>query len=62
MSELDPDTVKRCAEEKLVALRAAIREGLESGPAEPFDIEAIIAEARATRTAGIGDYASRSGS
>jgi hypothetical protein len=49
MNEVDPDTVKRSREEKLVALRAAIREGLESGPAEPFDIEAIIAEARAAR-------------
>jgi Arc/MetJ-type ribon-helix-helix transcriptional regulator len=49
VNELDPDTVERCAQEKLAALRAAIREGLESGPAEPFDIEAIIAEARAGR-------------
>ena len=49
MNEVDPDTVKRSREEKLVALRTAIREGLESGPAEPFDIEAIIAEARAAR-------------
>lgn len=43
MSLHDPDTV---ALHKLAALRAAIREGLESGPAEPFDIETIIAEAR----------------
>ena len=31
-------------ETKLSALRAAIDEGLESGPAEPFDVEAFIAE------------------
>ena len=31
-------------EAKLKALRAAIDEGLESGPAEPFDVEAFIAE------------------
>ena len=30
-------------EAKLSALRAAIEEGLESGPAEPFDVEAFIA-------------------
>jgi antitoxin ParD1/3/4 len=39
---------RRKAEElKLTALRAAIRDGLDSGPAEPLDMEAIIAEARA---------------
>jgi antitoxin ParD1/3/4 len=32
---------------KLAALRAAIKDGLGSGPAEPFDMEAIITEARA---------------
>ena len=31
-------------EAKLDALRAAIDEGLESGPAEPFEVEAFIAE------------------
>ena len=31
-------------EAKLTALRAAIEEGLESGPAEPFDVEAFIAD------------------
>jgi antitoxin ParD1/3/4 len=31
-------------EARLKALRAAIDEGLESGPAEPFDVEAFIAE------------------
>jgi antitoxin ParD1/3/4 len=38
---------RKIEELKLAALRAAIREGLDSGPAEPFDMEAIIAEARA---------------
>lgn len=39
---------RRKAEElKLTALRAAIRDGLDSGPAESLDMEAIIAEARA---------------
>lgn len=39
---------RRKAEElKLEALRAAVREGLDSGPAEPLDMEEIIADARA---------------
>jgi antitoxin ParD1/3/4 len=38
---------RKTEELKLAALRAAIREGLDSGPAEPFDMEVIIAEARA---------------
>lgn len=29
---------------KLEALRAAIQEGLDSGPAEPFDFDAFIAQ------------------
>jgi len=60
VNELDPGTVDRHAQEKLAALRAAIREGLESGPAEPFNIEAIIAEARAARSAANGGRAPRS--
>ena len=35
---------------KLEALRKMIRESLESGPAEPHDMEEIIAAARAQRT------------
>lgn len=31
-------------EAKLKALRQAIDEGLQSGPAEPFDVDAFIAE------------------
>ena len=31
---------------KLKALRAAIEEGLASGPAQPLDMEAVILEAR----------------
>ncbi len=46
--EFDPEAVKRRGREKLAALRAAIREGLDSGPAEPFDIEPILAAARAS--------------
>ena len=39
---------RRKAEElKLEALRAAVQEGLDSGPAEPLDMEEIIAAARA---------------
>lgn len=49
VSEFDPEAVKRRGREKLAALRAAIREGLASGPAEPFNIEAILAEARGDR-------------
>lgn len=37
---------------KLAALREAIREGLESGPAEPWDIEEIIAEAKQRKALG----------
>jgi antitoxin ParD1/3/4 len=36
---------------KLEALREAMREGLDSGEAEPFDVESIIAEARALTAA-----------
>ncbi|MGH8275447.1 MAG: type II toxin-antitoxin system ParD family antitoxin [Steroidobacteraceae bacterium] len=32
---------------KLEALRAALQEGRDSGPAKPLDMEEIIAEARA---------------
>ena len=32
---------------KLAALRDAIKAGLDSGPAEPFDMDEILAEARA---------------
>jgi Arc/MetJ-type ribon-helix-helix transcriptional regulator len=60
VNEFDPGTADRYAQEKLAALRAAIRAGLESGPAEPFDIEAIIAEARAARSAANGRRAPRS--
>jgi hypothetical protein len=45
VSEIDPEAIKRRADDKLAALRAAIRDGLDSGPAEPFDIKAILAEA-----------------
>jgi antitoxin ParD1/3/4 len=38
---------RKTQELKLVALRTAIQDGLSSGPAEPFDMEAIITEARA---------------
>ena len=41
MSEFDP----KGSGEKLATLRAAIRERLDSGPAEPFDMEAILTEA-----------------
>ena len=34
-------------EAKLAALRAALKAGEESGPAEPFDIDAFIAEMHA---------------
>ncbi len=47
MSEFDPETIKRRNGAKLAALRAAIKEGLDSGPAESLDMEAILAEARA---------------
>jgi len=34
-------------EAKLARLRAALQEGLDSGPAEEFDIDAFIAEVNA---------------
>jgi Arc/MetJ-type ribon-helix-helix transcriptional regulator len=37
---------------RLEELRALIQEGLDSGPAEPLDIEAIKQEARAEWQAG----------
>ncbi|HEV2543213.1 MAG TPA: type II toxin-antitoxin system ParD family antitoxin [Methylobacterium sp.] len=37
---------------KLEALRRDIQDGLDSGPAEPLDMDAIKAEARARRRAG----------
>ena len=47
MNESDTEAIKRRDEEKLAALRSAIQEGLDSGPAEPLDMEATLAEARA---------------
>ena len=41
--------------EKLEALRTAVREGLESGPAEPWDLEEIKRAARAGRATQKGD-------
>jgi Arc/MetJ-type ribon-helix-helix transcriptional regulator len=55
VSEFDPEAVKRRGREKLATLRAAIREGLDSGPAEPFDMEAILAAARADLPEAIAD-------
>ena len=51
VSEFDSEAVKRHDRET----RAAIREGLDSGPAEPFDIEAILAEARGALPQAIAD-------
>jgi hypothetical protein len=62
VSEFDPEAVKRRGREKLAALRAAIREGLDSGPAEPFHMEAILAEARAdlpVTSAGVAEEMKR---
>lgn len=36
-------------EAKISALRAAVREGLESGPAAPLDMDAVKVRARANR-------------
>jgi len=55
VSEFDPESIKQRDREKLTVLRAAIREGLESGTAEPFDIDAILAEARAALPEVIAD-------
>ncbi len=41
---------------KLAALRADIREGLDSGPSEPLDMEAIKAEARRRRSRQAGGH------
>ncbi len=39
-------------ETRLAALRAAIQQGLDSGPAEPFDIDAFLAEKETERPRG----------
>ena len=36
-------------EDKLEALRRAIQEGIDSGPAEPFDFDEFLAHKRRTR-------------
>ena len=36
-------------ETKMAALRLAIKEGLESGPAEPFDFDGFMADRKARR-------------
>lgn len=45
-SEVVREAMRRYIAEdlKLEALRAAIQEGIESGPAEPFDFDDFIAE------------------
>jgi hypothetical protein len=47
VSDSDQEAIQHRVDKKLAALRAAIKEGLDSGPAEPLDMEAILAEARA---------------
>ncbi|HLE70612.1 MAG TPA: type II toxin-antitoxin system ParD family antitoxin, partial [Vicinamibacteria bacterium] len=48
-------------EAKLETLRRAIVEGLESGPAEPFDVEAFLAKkARESKRASISLRTKRS--
>ena len=47
MSDFDQESIQRLVDKKLAALRAAIKDGLDSGPAEPFDLETTLAEARA---------------
>jgi antitoxin ParD1/3/4 len=42
---------EKLREAKLEALRAEIKVGLDSGPAEPLDMAEIKAEARAKRSA-----------
>ena len=39
-------------ESRLEALRAAIAQGLDSGPAEPFDIEAFVRHKESENTRG----------
>ena len=39
---------------KLATLREAIKEGMESGPATPLDIDQVIAEAKAMKRAAHG--------
>jgi antitoxin ParD1/3/4 len=39
---------------KLQALRDAIREGMESGPAVPFDLQDVLSEAKAQKRAARG--------
>jgi len=39
-------------ETRLAVLRAAIQQGLDSGPAEPFDIDVFLAEKETDRPRG----------
>jgi antitoxin ParD1/3/4 len=50
-SEVVREAMRRYIAEdlKLEALRAAIREGIESGPAEPFDFDDFIAEMKGSQ-------------
>jgi hypothetical protein len=42
-----PDAVSTCEGRRLSALRAALTEGENSGPPEPFDVERFLLERRA---------------
>lgn len=44
---MDQQAKDAAYEAKLAKLRAAIQEGLDSGPAEAFDLDAFIAEMHA---------------
>lgn len=50
-SEVVREAMRRYIAEdvKLEALRAAIQEGVDSGPAEPFDFDEFIASMKASR-------------
>lgn len=50
-SEVVREAMRRYIAEdvKLEALRAAIEEGVNSGPAEPFDFDEFIADMKASR-------------
>jgi antitoxin ParD1/3/4 len=46
LTDIEREEAARRREEKLEALRREIQKGIDSGPARPFDVQEILAEAR----------------
>jgi len=54
ISEVIRDALRRAEERdaKMAALETALQEGLDSGPAQPFDFDEFLKEMQANYTAG----------